>query len=175
MIRTDYLRIGDWVLTDGKPIQIAAIHLRKVAYHETKNRLRWVRSDRLEHITLTDETLRDFGFTVTDEYDARHKGNVWKFSSERIANREADTLYLSGTEYNCDGVRSYHIICRGYIKVHFLDNDSISDLQHFFADFNGCPLPLRYREQDGGTWIDVNRLGVVEVKKNDCQGKEDRQ
>ena len=128
----------------------------------------------LKHIRITGEALRDFGFKVIGKYDGRHEDNVWKFSSERIANREADTLYLSWTEDEFDGVRSYHITCRGYGETPFLYNDSISDLQHFFADYNHCPLPLRYREQDGGIWIDVNRLGVVEVKKNDCQGKEER-
>lgn len=50
MLKPQDIMIGDYLLADGKVIQVAAIHLKKVGYHERQDRLTWVRYDRLKKI-----------------------------------------------------------------------------------------------------------------------------
>ena len=141
MIPQDIM-IGDWLLADGKPIQVAAIHLKKVGYHERHDRLTWVRLDRLDYIKITDETLREFGFKKLDMGDGwLYDDNVYEYRSDKIKNEEAYNFLLSWTEDEY-GDRRYRIICRKYGEFMELRNDSISEMQHFFYDFNHCFMPL---------------------------------
>ena len=60
----DYM-IGDWIMVEGRPIQIAAIHQKKVGYHKWEGRLNWVRLDQVQHIPLTPDLLLKNGFNET--------------------------------------------------------------------------------------------------------------
>lgn len=58
------LMVGDYVLVRPSmmPIQVAAIHKKKVAYHATGDRLTWVRDGLIEPIPITSEILEKNGF-----------------------------------------------------------------------------------------------------------------
>ena len=58
-------QIGDWIIVEGGPIQVAAIHQKKVGYHESPGRLSWVRLDQIQTIPLTPDFLMKNGFTKT--------------------------------------------------------------------------------------------------------------
>lgn len=49
--------IGDWIMVEGKPVQVAAVHQKKIGYHKWEGRLNWVRLDQITHIPLTPELL----------------------------------------------------------------------------------------------------------------------
>jgi hypothetical protein len=57
--------IGDWIMVEEKPIQIAAVHQKKVGYHKWEGRLNWVRLDQIQHIPLTSDLLLKNGFKET--------------------------------------------------------------------------------------------------------------
>ena len=58
------LMIGDYisVKSSGMPINVAAVHHKKVAYHAVINKLVWVRKSLLEPIPITAEILEKNGF-----------------------------------------------------------------------------------------------------------------
>ena len=58
-------QIGDWIIVEGGPVQIAAIHQKKVGYHKWPGRLSWVRLDQIQTIPLTPDFLIKNGFTKT--------------------------------------------------------------------------------------------------------------
>ena len=58
-------QIGDWIIVEGKPVQIAAIHQKKVGYHKWEGRLSWIRLDQVQHIPLTPDFLLKNGFVKT--------------------------------------------------------------------------------------------------------------
>ena len=60
--------VGDWILVEGKPYQIAAIHQKKVGYHRWEGRLSWVRLDQITHIPLTPDLL------LKNEFNETRKG-----------------------------------------------------------------------------------------------------
>ena len=60
----DYM-IGDWIMVEGKPIQIAAVHQKKLGYHRWEGRLSWVRLDQVQHISITPDLLLKNGFKET--------------------------------------------------------------------------------------------------------------
>jgi hypothetical protein len=55
-------QIGDWIIVEGKPVQIAAIHQKKVGYHKWEGRLSWIRLDQIQQIPLTPDLLLKNGF-----------------------------------------------------------------------------------------------------------------
>ena len=52
------LSVGDIVLIDGKPTRIDAVHLRKVGWHSSKDRLTWTRIDKVQPMPVTADLLR---------------------------------------------------------------------------------------------------------------------
>ena len=56
-------QIDDWILVEEKPVQVAAVHQKKVGYHKWPGRLSWVRLDQIKPIPLTPEFLLKNGFT----------------------------------------------------------------------------------------------------------------
>ncbi len=58
------LMTGDYVSVkpSGMPINVAAVHHKKVAYHAVTHKLSWVRESLLEPIPLTSEILEKNGF-----------------------------------------------------------------------------------------------------------------
>lgn len=61
--------LGDWVMVDGKPMQVAAVHKNKVGFHVRQDRLTWRFANAVEPIFLSAQTLTNSGF----EYDENSK------------------------------------------------------------------------------------------------------
>lgn len=142
MLKPQDIMIGDYLLADGKVIQVAAVHQKKVGYHNVPNKLTWVRLDRLEYIIITHETLRAFGFEKT-EPDGWTFNNAWEFRAENLTREEGSPFILSWKDD--DGERSYRVTCRGYGETAFFSHDAISELQHFFYQYtNGNVMPIEY-------------------------------
>ena len=145
MLKPQDIMIGDWLLADGKVIQVAAIHQKKVGYHNVPNKLTWVRLDRLGYIKITPETLTAFGFVKKEEWDGWLNENAWEFSTDKLSYDEGSPFALSWFEEE-DGCRQYKIVSRGYGEYMFLSNDSISEMQHFFYQFTGGNvMPIKYQ------------------------------
>lgn len=142
------IMIGDWLLADGKVIQVAAIHQKKVGYHNLPYKLTWVRLDRLDYIKITPETLTAFGFVKKEEWDGWLHENAWEFSTDDLSYDEGSPFALSWIEEE-DGCRQYKVSTRGYGEDIFLSNDSISEMQHFFYKFTGGNvMPIVYCEKN---------------------------
>lgn len=64
-MKTKELMIGDCVQVKPSmiPIQVAAVHKKKVGYHAVTNKLNWVRIGLLEPIPITEEILMKNGFS----------------------------------------------------------------------------------------------------------------
>lgn len=84
------LQLGDYVfiksLNGGYHttlIKVAAIHQKKVGYHNVPNKLSWVRFSLLEPIPLTPEILEKNGF----------KHSATEEDSDYFDNREGDLYY----------------------------------------------------------------------------------
>lgn len=135
MLKPQDIRIGDYLLADGKVIQVAAVHQKKVGYHERHDRLTWVRLDRLEYILITPETLTAFGFVKKEEWDSWNYENAWEFSTDTLTYEEGSPFALSWNEEE-DG-RSYRVVTRGYGETAFFSHDAISEMQHFFYEYTG--------------------------------------
>lgn len=147
MLKPQDIRIGDYLLADGKVIQVAAVHQKKVGYHNVPNKLTWVRLDRLEYIIITPETLTAFGFEKKEEWDGWNYENAWEFCAENLTHEEGSPFALSWWEED-DGERTYRITARGYGEDPFFCHDSISDLQHFFYEFtHGKVMPIKYQPE----------------------------
>ena len=147
MLKPQDIMIGDWLLADGKVIQVAAIHQKKVGYHNVPNKLTWVRLDRLDYIKITPETLTAFGFVKKEEWDGWLHENAWEFSTDRLTFDEGSPFALSWFEEE-GGCRQYKLVSRDYGEYMFLSNDSISEMQHFFYQFTGgYVMPIVYRNK----------------------------
>ena len=136
MLKPQDIMIGDYLLADGKVIQVAAVHQKKVGYHHVPNKLTWVRIDRLDYIKITPETMRAFGFGRKDDSDSDgieawlYKGRTKEDSFIMMFNKESLECWLYTIWYN--GVMS-------------LRNYAISDLQHFFYEYTGGNvMPIEY-------------------------------
>ena len=84
----DYM-IGDWIIVEGKPVQIAAIHQKKVGYHKWEGRLSWIRLDQVQHIPLTHDLLIKNGFEKISDSGYRWKvvagdGSFWITLEDRL-------------------------------------------------------------------------------------------
>jgi hypothetical protein len=49
------LMLGNFVLIEGKPKKIDAIHLKKVGWHGRSDRLNWTRISQIKPIPISDE------------------------------------------------------------------------------------------------------------------------
>ena len=144
MLKPQDIMIGDYLLADGKVIQVAAIHQKKVGYHNLPYKLTWVRLDLLDYIKITTETLTAFGFVKT-EPDGWLFNEAWEFRAENLTREEGSPFEVSWREDD-DGCRCYRITARGYGEYMFLSNDSISEMQHFFYQFtDGNIMPIKYQ------------------------------
>lgn len=145
-MRPQNIMIGDYLLADGKVIQVAAVHQKKVGYHNVPNKLTWVRLDQLEYIIITPETLRAFGFVKKEERDDWGHENAWEFSTDTLTYEEGSPFVLSWNEE--EDRRSYRVVTRGYGETAFFPHDAISELQHFFYDFtSGNVMPIKYQQE----------------------------
>lgn len=109
------LQIGDYVfiksLNGGYHttlIKIAAIHQKKVGYHNVPNKLNWVRFSLLEPILLTSEILEKNGFNKVPQPGCSNP-YYWEFKE-----------YEEGTDELLHHIKAYSNPFRGmYI---FIDN-----------------------------------------------------
>lgn len=62
--------VGDFisVVPNNTPIQVAAIHRKKIGYHERNDKLSWARIGLVRRIPLTREILEKNGFDCGDCY-----------------------------------------------------------------------------------------------------------
>ena len=137
MLKPQDIMIGDYLLADGKVIQVAAVHQKKVGYHERYDKLTWVRLDRLEYIIITPETLRAFGFGRQDVYSSDgveawlHKGGTKEDSFIMMFNKGGLECWFYTVWYN--GMTT-------------LRNYAISEMQHFFYEYTGGKvMPIKYQ------------------------------
>jgi len=144
MLKPQDIMIGDWLLADGKVIQVASIHQKKVGYHNVPNKLTWVRLDRLDYIKITPETLTAFGFVKT-EPDGWLFNEAWEFRAENLTREEGSPFKLSWMEDDYEE-RTYRVTARGYGEIPFFSHDAISEMQHFFYQFTyGNVMPIKYQ------------------------------
>lgn len=79
-MKCNELQLGNYVLIkpSGKLISIAAIHQKKVGYHNVPNKLEWVRQSMLNPIFLTDDILeKNFPKNKEDYYQLCHILRIW--------------------------------------------------------------------------------------------------
>ena len=121
-------QIDDWILVEEKPVQVAAVHQKKVGYHKWPGRLSWVRLDQIKPIPLTPEFLLKNGFTKKGE------SYVW----ERTAGDGSFSITL---EDRLDGIWDMTVedydrfsdnqlrkeVVGRFLKVHQIHHEFISD------------------------------------------------
>lgn len=57
-MKANELSVGDYVLCDGTPRRIDAVHQKKVGWHARHDKLSWTRIDHVEPVTVTPDLLR---------------------------------------------------------------------------------------------------------------------
>lgn len=122
------LMVGDYVLVRPSmmPIQVAAIHKKKVAYHATGDRLTWVRDGLIEPIPITPEILEKNGFKMKQkegesnfEYVAAGERYIIEFLFFR------ETIYNVSTLLECELGFS-----GGLDRIHKCNVRFVHELQH---------------------------------------------
>lgn len=120
--------VGDYVLVRPSmmPIQVAAIHKKKVAYHATGDRLTWVRDGLIEPIPITPEILEKNGFKMKQkegesnfEYVAAGERYIIEFLFFR------ETIYNVSTLLECELGFS-----GGLDRIHKCNVRFVHELQH---------------------------------------------
>lgn len=79
-MKCNELQLGNYVLIkpSGKLISIAAIHQKKVGYHNVPNKLEWVRQSMLNPIFLTDDILeKNFPKNEGGNYQLCRMWGIW--------------------------------------------------------------------------------------------------
>lgn len=122
------LMVGDYVLVRPSmmPIQVAAIHKKKVAYHATGDRLTWVMDGLIEPIPITPEILEKNGFKMKQkegesnfEYVAAGERYIIEFLFFR------ETIYNVSTLLECELGFS-----GGLDRIHKCNVRFVHELQH---------------------------------------------
>ncbi len=122
----DYM-IGDWIMVEGKPIQIAAVHQKKVGYHRWEGRLSWARLDQIQTIPLTPDLLIKNGFK-----EIRKNCYEWRVTA-------GDGSFWVTLEDQLDGVwdmtvrdysrlsedQSKKEVCGRFLKVHHVQHEFV--------------------------------------------------
>lgn len=69
MVKTDEFMIGNWVLVEDKPRQVAAFTRKKIGFHYKPNesRMHYARVCQIQPIPLTSELLLSLGFVRTTD------------------------------------------------------------------------------------------------------------
>ena len=81
-MQTKDLMIGDWVVVDNTPLQIAALGTTKAGFADSKNELFYHYYDVLQPIPLTAEILEKNGFNVQKIVSKtfRNGCNLWTYA-----------------------------------------------------------------------------------------------
>ena len=119
--------VGDWIMVEDRPVQIAAVHQKKVGYHRWEGRLSWVRLDQIQTIQVTPK------FLLNNEFRETEKGCYkWRRDS-------GDGFFCITLEDNLDGVWDMTVegydrfsgsqvkkeISGRFLKVHHLQHEFI--------------------------------------------------
>lgn len=62
-MKTNELTVGDWVVIDGTPRRIDAVHQKKVGWHARQDKLNWTHIDRVQPVGVTPGLMRWNGFS----------------------------------------------------------------------------------------------------------------
>lgn len=79
-MKCNELQLGNYVLIkpSGKLISIAAIHQKKVGYHNVPTKLKWIRQSMLNPIFLTDDILeKNFPKNEDDNFRLCRMWGMW--------------------------------------------------------------------------------------------------
>ena len=122
-------QIGDWIIVEGKPVQIAAIHQKKVGYHKWPGRLSWIRLDQIQTIPLTPDFLIKNGFTKTRDscYEWRRVAGDGSFFIT-LEDRFDGIWDMTVEDYDrfSDNQLRKEVVGR-FLKVHQIHHEFISD------------------------------------------------
>ena len=121
--------IGDWIMVEGKPIQIAAIHQKKVGYHRWEGRLSWIRLDQIQTIPLTTDFLIKNGFTKTKDgcYEWRvtaGDGSFWVTLEDRL-DGIWDMTVRDYSSFSDDTLQKE--ITGRFLKVHHIQHEFVME------------------------------------------------
>ena len=121
--------IGDWIMVEGKPIQVSAIHQKKVGYHRWEGRLSWVRLDQIQHIPLTSDFLlkNEFKEIRKDCYEWKviaGDGSFWITLEDRL-----DGIWdmtVEGYDRFSDNRMRKEVTGR-FLKVHHIQHEFVME------------------------------------------------
>ena len=124
----DYM-IGDWIMVKDSPVQVAAIHQKKLGYHESPGRLSWVRLDQVQSIPLTPEFLLKNGFKEVrkDYYEWRviaGDGSFWVTLENRLDG--VWDMYVENYTRFSDDLLKKEVSGR-FLKVHHLQHEFVGE------------------------------------------------
>lgn len=121
--------IGDWILVDNNPVQVAAVHQKKVGYHKWEGRLSWVRLDQIQTISLTPDFLLKNGFKEThkDCYEWRitaGDGSFWITLEDRL-----DGIWdmIVGNYSNFSDDQSKKEVTGRFLKIHHVQHEFVGE------------------------------------------------
>lgn len=77
MKRTNF-QIDDWLYVAGKPMQVKAVHQKKLGFHHIPTKLDWYRFGELEPILLTDEILEKNFKKMNHGFQIGTCWKIWK-------------------------------------------------------------------------------------------------
>ena len=121
--------IGDWIMVEGKPIQIAAVHQKKVGYHRWEGRLSWIRLDQIQTIPLTPDFLLKNGFKEIkkDCYEWRVTAGDGSFqvTLEDRLDGVWDMYVENYTRFSDDLFKKE--VSGRFLKVHHLQHEFVSE------------------------------------------------
>ena len=121
--------IGDWIMVEGKPIQIAAVHQKKVGYHRWEGRLSWIRLDQIQTIPLTTDFLIKNGFKEIrkDCYEWRvtaGDGSFWVTLEDRL-DGIWDMTVRNYSNFSDDTLQKE--ITGRFLKVHHIQHEFVME------------------------------------------------
>lgn len=126
----DYM-IGDWIMVKDSPVQVAAVHQKKLGYHRSPGRLDWVRLDQIQSIPITREFLLKNGFkeTMTNYFEFRSV--VWGggFFCVTLEDR-LDGLWNMVVEIYYNNILNDRVrkeVSGRFLKVHHLQHEFVSE------------------------------------------------
>jgi hypothetical protein len=121
VLKATDLMVGDLVLHDGKVIRVDAVHIRKIGYHKTKEKLTWLFSGQFEPILLTPEILEKNGFE-------RDK-NISLYNAYTGINSRV-TLHDDFMLMNSRNMWDVHIDSEDYCTIANCELTYVHELQH---------------------------------------------
>lgn len=124
----DYM-IGDWIMVEGNPHQIAAVHQKKVGYHESPGRLSWVRLDQIQTIHLTPDFLIKNGFTKTRDscYEWRRVAGDGSFYVTLEDRLDGIWDMIVGNYSNFSDDQSKKEVTGRFLKVHHIQHEFVME------------------------------------------------